>query len=104
MRTLYKEACIDDCVGWLDPANNNRGANNRYWYTSPEGSLERFRWGNNAISKLADFNASVPPFVPRLPIAVPGHSTAEAQFAGITVDQVIDQILGEVAPPTERVA
>lgn len=30
--------------------------------------------------------------------------TAEAQFAGITVDQVINQILGEVAPPTERVA
>ncbi|MFW5473261.1 AAA family ATPase [Knoellia sp. CPCC 206450] len=30
--------------------------------------------------------------------------TAEAQFAGITVEQVIDQILGEVAPPTERVA
>jgi MoxR-like ATPase len=30
--------------------------------------------------------------------------TAEAQFAGISVDQVIDQILGEVAPPTERVA
>ena len=30
--------------------------------------------------------------------------TAEAQFAGITVDQVIGQILGEVAPPTERVA
>jgi MoxR-like ATPase len=30
--------------------------------------------------------------------------TAEAQFAGITVEQVIDQVLGEVAPPTERVA
>jgi MoxR-like ATPase len=30
--------------------------------------------------------------------------TAEAQFAGITVAQVIDQILAEVAPPTERVA
>ncbi len=30
--------------------------------------------------------------------------TAEAQFAGITVEQVIDQILAEVAPPTERVA
>ncbi|MBT9258029.1 MoxR family ATPase [Phycicoccus sp. MAQZ13P-2] len=29
--------------------------------------------------------------------------TAEAQFAGITVEQVIDQILAEVAPPTERV-
>ncbi|HMM94891.1 MAG: MoxR family ATPase [Micrococcales bacterium] len=29
--------------------------------------------------------------------------TAEAQFAGVTVGQVIDQILAEVAPPTERV-
>lgn len=30
--------------------------------------------------------------------------TAEAQFANITVDQVITQILGEVAPPAERAA
>jgi len=30
--------------------------------------------------------------------------TPEAQFAGITVEQVIGQILGEVSPPTERVA
>jgi len=30
--------------------------------------------------------------------------TPEAQFAGITVDQVITQILGAVSPPTERVA
>jgi MoxR-like ATPase len=30
--------------------------------------------------------------------------TAEAQFAGITVEQVITQILAEVAPPTERLA
>ena len=30
--------------------------------------------------------------------------TAEAQFASITVDQVINQILAEVAPPAERVA
>ena len=30
--------------------------------------------------------------------------TAEAQFADVTVDQVIDQILAEVAPPAERVA
>ena len=22
VRRLYKEACIDDCIGWLDPANN----------------------------------------------------------------------------------
>ena len=30
--------------------------------------------------------------------------TAEAQFAGITVEQVIAQILAEVSPPTERIA
>jgi MoxR-like ATPase len=30
--------------------------------------------------------------------------TAEAQFADTTVDQVIDQILAEVAPPAERAA
>jgi MoxR-like ATPase len=30
--------------------------------------------------------------------------TAEAQFANVTVDQVIAQILAEVAPPAERVA
>jgi hypothetical protein len=48
--------------GWtttlFDPANNNWGANNKYWYTSPESSLERFRWHNKSISKLADFNAT----------------------------------------------
>src|SRR5260370_6849984 len=22
VRKLYKDACLDDCVGWLDPANN----------------------------------------------------------------------------------
>ena len=30
--------------------------------------------------------------------------TAEAQFANTTVDQVITQLLGEVAPPAERAA
>ena len=30
--------------------------------------------------------------------------TAEAQFANVTVDQVIAQVLGEVEPPVERVA
>lgn len=42
----------------LDPENNNWGAGNLYWYTSPEGSPERFRWGNKSISKLVDFNAT----------------------------------------------
>jgi parallel beta-helix repeat protein len=49
--------------GWtttlFDPANNNWGANNKYWYTSPESSLERFRWHNKSIGKLADFNATL---------------------------------------------
>ena len=22
VKKLYKEACIEDCIGWLDPANN----------------------------------------------------------------------------------
>ena len=30
--------------------------------------------------------------------------TAEAEFAGVRTSEVIAQILGEVAPPTERVA
>jgi parallel beta-helix repeat protein len=43
----------------FDPANNNRGANNKYWYSSAEGSLERFRWDNRSIKSLADFNATL---------------------------------------------
>ena len=27
---------------------------------------------------------------------------AEAQFAGTTVEQCVDQILGDIAPPAER--
>jgi parallel beta-helix repeat protein len=49
--------------GWattlFDPANNNRGANNEYWYTSPESKLERFRWNDKAIASLANFNATL---------------------------------------------
>jgi MoxR-like ATPase len=30
--------------------------------------------------------------------------TAEAEFAGVRTSDVIGRILGEVAPPTERVA
>lgn len=46
--------------GWSDTlfnaVNNNRGVNNEYWYVSPEGSSERFRWDGNAISRLLVFN------------------------------------------------
>jgi parallel beta-helix repeat protein len=54
-------------LGWFqnwattlfDPANN-RGANNKYWYTTPEGSLERFRWRLPPIlRKLKDFNRTL---------------------------------------------
>jgi nitrous oxidase accessory protein NosD len=39
-----------------DPANNNRGANNRYWYASPEGTLPRFVWKQTNYSRLSAFN------------------------------------------------
>jgi parallel beta-helix repeat protein len=41
-----------------DPTNNNWGANNRYWYPSQEGALERYRWSDKSIQKLADFNTT----------------------------------------------
>ncbi len=52
-------------------------------------------------------NHVIPDDVKLLALPVLQHRllvTPEAQFAGITVEQVITQILGEVAPPTERVA
>jgi parallel beta-helix repeat protein len=39
-----------------DPANNNRGANNTYWYASPEGTLPRFMWKQTNYSRLSAFN------------------------------------------------
>ncbi|MGL5927888.1 MAG: AAA family ATPase [Dermatophilaceae bacterium] len=48
----------------------------------------------------------VPDDVKLLASPVLGHRllvTAEAQFAGVTVDQLIGQVIGEVAPPTDRV-
>jgi hypothetical protein len=43
--------------GWtttlFDPVNDNRGANNRYWYTTPEGSLPRNVWKRNYYAKLS---------------------------------------------------
>jgi parallel beta-helix repeat protein len=49
--------------GWAggtmaDPAANNRGANNEYWYGSPEGSVDRFRWTTNRLRTLVEFNAT----------------------------------------------
>ncbi|MGL5852645.1 MAG: AAA family ATPase, partial [Phycicoccus sp.] len=48
----------------------------------------------------------VPDDVKLLAAPVLGHRllvTAEAQFAGVTVDQLVGQVIGEVAPPTDRV-
>lgn len=68
---LGKNAAVSEknhvALGWFqdwattlfDPANNNRGANNKYWYTTTESSLERFRWKlPPTISTLAAFNAT----------------------------------------------
>ncbi|GAA4076078.1 AAA family ATPase [Nocardioides kongjuensis] len=49
----------------------------------------------------------VPDDVKDLAVPVLGHRLlldAEAQFNGVTVEQVISQLLEDVAPPTERVA
>ncbi len=41
----------------FESASNNRGANNRYWQASPEGSDGRFAW-DESIDRLADFNTT----------------------------------------------
>jgi parallel beta-helix repeat protein len=53
-------------LGWIqgwstqmfDPASNNRGVNNKYWYAIPESSLVRYEWRQTSYSKLTSFNAT----------------------------------------------
>lgn len=40
-----------------DPAANNRGHDNRYFFPTPEGSAYRYKWGPG-LKRLADFNAT----------------------------------------------
>jgi MoxR-like ATPase len=52
-------------------------------------------------------NYVVPDDIKELAVPVLGHRIlldAEAQFAGVTVEQIIGQILADVAPPSERAA
>lgn len=42
----------------FEPANNNRGERNRYWYPDAEDGLVRFEWEKTGYDKLADFNAT----------------------------------------------
>lgn len=42
----------------FDPANKNRGANNKYWYPNPESSLVRYEWNRTGYGKLAAFYAT----------------------------------------------
>jgi hypothetical protein len=47
-----------DWAGILfNPASNNRGSNNRYWYPTVENSQLRYGW-NGAKTRLADFEAT----------------------------------------------
>jgi parallel beta-helix repeat protein len=41
-----------------DPAANNRGYDNRYWYPTPEGSAGRYKW-DNTLKGLGTFNATL---------------------------------------------
>jgi parallel beta-helix repeat protein len=46
--------------GWstqlFDPINNNRGVNNRYWYTTSESNLARYVWNSTNYSAIRSFN------------------------------------------------
>jgi parallel beta-helix repeat protein len=42
----------------FDPANNNWGAYNSYWYPDSEGSSARYWWKKNQYVSLSDFNAT----------------------------------------------
>jgi hypothetical protein len=49
---------INPYANLYDPAANNRGHDNRYWYPQPEGSHYGFLW-NDKFKKLGRFNATV---------------------------------------------
>jgi hypothetical protein len=40
-----------------NPASNNRGANDAYWYPAPEDGCWRYEW-NGGLSALAVFNTT----------------------------------------------
>ena len=48
--------------GWstqmFDSTNNNRGANNKYWYPDAEGGSTRYEWGQTYYRRLAAFDAT----------------------------------------------
>lgn len=49
---------VQDFAGpLLDPASNNRGSGNSYWYATPEGRSIRFEWGT-PLRDLSAFNAT----------------------------------------------
>jgi parallel beta-helix repeat protein len=53
-------------LAWVAPTSNpmfgstsnNRAINNRYWYTTTEGTLTRFEWKGIQYAKLASFNST----------------------------------------------
>ena len=54
----YATGWVMDWSGVLfDPASNNRGSNNRYWYPVAENGQTRFAW-NGSKSRLADYAAT----------------------------------------------
>jgi parallel beta-helix repeat protein len=57
-RTLALLFCQDFNGTLFDPASNNRGALNLFWFPDPEGQYGRFGWANKAIRFLAEFNAT----------------------------------------------
>jgi hypothetical protein len=50
--------CQDFSGTLYDPASNNRGALNLFWFPDPEGQYGRFGWANKAMGFLSAFNAT----------------------------------------------
>lgn len=60
----YSDGTLHMALAWVraysggniyDPAANNRGYGNRYWYPAPEGTKSRYKWDTNR-TRLDDFN------------------------------------------------
>lgn len=55
----YGLAWLEDWNGVLaDASSNNRGYGNRFWYSTPDGSELRYRWGSDGYWSISSFSNS----------------------------------------------
>lgn len=56
--TMALVFCKDFAGTLYEPASNNRGALNLFWFPDPEGQYGRFGWADKAMRFLSEFNAT----------------------------------------------